>query len=523
MLLWPYWHGAPRSEAPLVEYVSCFAVFVVFISAIFDWISREALSGEDHDRNSSPHANEQKRQNFVSRLWWSPLGRRTRRVSTFVVFMVASLYVGNRVFMKPSADKPSFVVKYSTLRAVQLTSGLSFVLPCIFFVTVWLWWANQLAVGYALLDRRRPLLPIGMKHPRVTRLDKENFKELHSVYSLAGGRALLFWAVAAGVVVCWWYLGDLKHPIMSLERPRLELFMSGLLGLAVMGIIVATLKLWEIWLGIRKLLVVLDSLPLRRGFQRIKGYSWKPIWRFGAGNLEELYRISSQETEALECAINAGLSATGVEDAVQKARELAGDASGESQILHPLEHRKKEGILMEQVSSIQSALAEAAGAALDYLAGCWTPQKEASDSSRSTLDAKASAYERFVCLACVNVLVVFLTRVRTLVVAIGGMYVLTLVGITQYPFEPQAPIRLLLIVLLAFVVAVVGTVFAQIHRDSTLSNITDKTPGELGRDFWLRMAGFAAIPLFALFASQFPSLNRFIYSWLRPAIEALNR
>jgi hypothetical protein len=39
----------------------------------------------------------------------------------------------------------------------------------------------------------------------------------------------------------------------------------------------------------------------------------------------------------------------------------------------------------------------------------------------------------------------------------------------------------------------------------------------------LRMASFVALPLFSLFASQFPEIGRFFYSWLEPALQALNR
>jgi len=68
----------------------------------------------------------------------------------------------------------------------------------------------------------------------------------------------------------------------------------------------------------------------------------------------------------------------------------------------------------------------------------------------------------------------------------------------------------------------VGMVFAQIHRDAILSRITDTQPGELGGDFWVRMTSFVSLPLVSLIASQFPSVNRAFYSWIQPAIEALN-
>jgi hypothetical protein len=65
------------------------------------------------------------------------------------------------------------------------------------------------------------------------------------------------------------------------------------------------------------------------------------------------------------------------------------------------------------------------------------------------------------------------------------MYVLILIGTAQYPFEPKAAVQLMLVLLLAYIVAVVAMVFAQIHRDTTLSHVTRTEPGELGGDFWV--------------------------------------
>jgi len=42
---------------------------------------------------------------------------------------------------------------------------------------------------------------------------------------------------------------------------------------------------------------------------------------------------------------------------------------------------------------------------------------------------------------------------------------------------------MLMLFLFALILALVGFVFAQMHRDATLSRITDTTPGELGIDF----------------------------------------
>src|ERR1019366_8543438 len=68
-----------------------------------------------------------------------------------------------QVFGNQPKETPAFVVRYATLRAMSLTSGLSFIMPTFFFLTVWLWWADHSAAGYALLDNRRPRLPSRMK------------------------------------------------------------------------------------------------------------------------------------------------------------------------------------------------------------------------------------------------------------------------------------------------------------------------------------------------------------------------
>jgi hypothetical protein len=46
-------------------------------------------------------------------------------------------------------------------------------------------------------------------------------------------------------------------------------------------------------------------------------------------------------------------------------------------------------------------------------------------------------------------------------------------------------------------------------------------PGELGVEFWLHIGTFAALPLLRLLISQFPTLNNTVFSWLEPAVSAL--
>jgi hypothetical protein len=59
------------------------------------------------------------------------------------------------------------------------------------------------------------------------------------------------------------------------------------------------------------------------------------------------------------------------------------------------------------------------------------------------------------------------------------------------------------------------------HREVILSQLTSTKPGELGLDFWIKFLSAGALPVFSLLASQFPSINQFLFSWLEPALQAM--
>jgi hypothetical protein len=131
-------------------------------------------------------------------------------------------------------------------------------------------------------------------------------------------------------------------------------------------------------------------------------------------------------------------------------------------------------------------------------------------------------YEQFVALVYVNFVVTVLLRMRTVIMIVAGLYVFLLLSLSVYPVEPKPILRPLLILMFFAVVATVGWVYAQMHRDSILSKLTDTTPGELGTDFYLKMASFVLLPLLSLLVSQFPDLNNFLFSWLHPAMQVLS-
>jgi hypothetical protein len=541
LMLWPFFHGhrdwvitsALRHQVILVA-----AIFIVFTVTLLDISQRSGLRADRKKRG---------------RLVWADL----QKHPVVLVFVGASIFITGFIFFRPEhlEEHLAGLRHFAVLRAIQLTSGLSPVLPILFLVGACLWWANHIVAGWILLDDRRPRLPAGKTRCRIAE-DDDIARDLQT--ALRPGRSsithyLILASIALGALLL---TGFTFIPIRTIESSRFDRSqLLPFLVIASAGLIGTTLRLWTIWFRTRRLLVALDSTPLRRGFQRLEGFTWKPLWKFGGVNaLSEYQRLRARQTEALQTAVNVPQELQGsnplmvptmdeTNSAVETAKEhhypppfeeLSGSRRDRMrEYIRALfsgtrwnSSRNDERKVIETFGEHQRKVSLEAGKVLASLSKVWEKEGEEPKRKREQEkdeELKTRAYERFVSLVYVSFLLVVLARMRTLIMAISGMYILILLALTLYPFEPRPAIQIYLIVMLVFIVSVVGLVFAQIHRDATLSHITDTKPGELGGDFYLRMASFVALPLFTFFASQFPEIGRTFYSWLEPALQALNR
>jgi hypothetical protein len=554
ILLWPFVHGSLREDWRMAYARQSIGSLAMVALAILVVTALDLLQ-----RQGSFDAATQPTGATWSSLW---------NLAPVLVFIGASVFFAfyalkldnpnNTVLNKPFdtnvREHLAGIRHFETLRAIQLTSGLSPVLPILFLLAAGLWWANHTARGWTLLDERRPRLPSGVPQLRIGE-DGEIVQELLPTLR-PGFSSITHYLVLSGIGLGMCLLLGGFPPFRMLEPFRLEVAFNLSLSIAWAGLVGTTLRLWNIWFRTRQLLLSLDSLPLRRAFCRLEGFSWKPIWKFGEGGvLDEYQRILAREREALQTAANVlpelknskqkiDMALKETRSAYESAKDCAypspfakleGTAERTTnayvQSLFSLREwaasRKAEQKVIRQFGCFQDGVALAARDALNYLAEkCWPheteePKRRAGQETADEL--KTRACERFVSLVYVSFLMVVLARLRTLILAIGGMYILIVLAMTLYPFEPKPAVQAFLAVSLFFIVAVVGLVFAQIHRDATLSHITDTKPGELGGDFYLRMASFIALPLFTFFAIQFPEIGRTFYSWMEPALQALNR
>jgi hypothetical protein len=114
-----------------------------------------------------------------------------------------------------------------------------------------------------------------------------------------------------------------------------------------------------------------------------------------------------------------------------------------------------------------------------------------------------------------------LARMRTMVLSMAGLFAAIALSVAFYPYTPRPTIALSLMLLLLAVGVVVGTVYAGLDRDGTLSHITNTEPGSLGPQFWLRILSFVGVPALGLIVAQFPEVTDFVFSWIAPNLGAM--
>lgn len=129
--------------------------------------------------------------------------------------------------------------------------------------------------------------------------------------------------------------------------------------------------------------------------------------------------------------------------------------------------------------------------------------------------------EEFVCLPYLGFVQNILGRMRSIVMSILWLFVATAIAISSYPFDPRQVLSGVMLALFIVLGGIIFYVYAQMHRDATLSHVTNTTPGELGGDFWLKLVSFGIAPLLGLLTTLFPGIADFVFAWLQPGLQSI--
>jgi len=129
--------------------------------------------------------------------------------------------------------------------------------------------------------------------------------------------------------------------------------------------------------------------------------------------------------------------------------------------------------------------------------------------------------EELVCITYLGFVQNILGRIRTMAMSIVWLFIAVTLSVSTYPFDPRPALNKTLILFFIAVGILISLVYADMHRDSTLSRVTNTTPGELGAEFWFKIIGFGVGPFLGLLSYILPGATDFLFSWLEPGLASL--
>jgi len=437
-------------------------------------------------------------------------------------------------------------------RSMHLTAGISWLVPMLavlagFYAAVWF-----LLHGLALFGPDRPLLPRiadlqlqEENHRYVMKMFSreeaaEDLEKLCRPFNLSTGILALCLFVAF-IAVAW--AMNWGYPAGSLGQQRYFYIVMLWLDLCCSLLLAETWRLLRIWRRLKTLLAFLDRLPLRRTMAALHGFSWGSVWKMSGNVLEVRYEFLSRQIECMNHTITSlskardtqKVSADRVDPSIKALLATLGQVMSFAD-WYAENFNKRDAGYLEPFRCVQLDCAETTGLILStLLVPVWfqegtsllqtlvkeKPDEPSPDAPPPSKKEWVRNAEEFVCLTYLAFIQNVLGRLRTVSLTIVALFLAATVALSSYPFDPREALSGFLVVILVLAGTAIFNVYAEMHRDATLSHVTNTNPGELGTDFWVKLLGFGFAPVVGLVARIFPSVSDFLFSWLQPSISSL--
>jgi hypothetical protein len=339
------------------------------------------------------------------------------------------------------------------------------------------------------------------------------------------------WLPALPFLLVWVLLFVPWRTLRSFEFERYDWLLIVVLGAVYWAMAVTWMQFLWCWNEFKGFLQWLERQPIRDAFSRLrKEVTWVPLV---SRPPEHPLFISSRAWDCLKALRS--FEESGLTDKVGlETLRLSTQPEVEKieQVMASLDQHLGKGINDDTYKELQHQLQSAAvKIATDLEDTSW--KKGDSDSmdaeqEKRTKNKKVTAEELLVILKEEFVAFRYLTFIRYVFRSLRNLlgfiivaFILSVISLSSYPFQGHRWIGVAGTVTFLALGTGIAVVFAGLDRDAILSRITATKPNEVGATFYLRLAQFGALPLLTVVASQFPSVNRFLFSWVQPALEAL--
>ena len=210
---------------------------------------------------------------------------------------VVALLLAREVPLPPLAGSSTLIALVR--RYMRPESGLSFMLPLMLWCFGLMWWTWQNIQGAALCDARMPCLPTSAQGlpDQFIGISGDN-NPVDDTMKL-GSWLLRFVFLFIPVTLVLYFIIE-PHRLMTLEPQEWSGWPTIFLFLVTVAFATESLyRFLLVWARTRALLRSLESQPFRRALSRIEGFSWRSIWKIGAGLATSAYRLLTRQIEAL--------------------------------------------------------------------------------------------------------------------------------------------------------------------------------------------------------------------------------
>jgi len=304
----------------------------------------------------------------------------------------------------------------------------------------------------------------------------------------------------------------------------ITLLLFPLIGLCICG----WLRMFLIWHTLKRdLLDRLEDLPIRFAFSRLKGLSWMTMLRRGgphqqnrdiARSLESMHHLVQLfNVDHSDRLVWAAASKAAVSEAIDLQSSAVDDP----------EPPARADLDFHRIQRIEQALATFGQSLLSSIlipywktraTGLVQSKEIESAAGDPTIPHRIELAEEFVAIRYVSLIGAVLGNLRDLMFFVSLSFVLAFLAWNSYAFQPRERFDWFFTALLGVLGCGVITVFAQMHRNSILSRITDTKANELGWDFYFRIVSFGALPVLTWLAYQFPDIGTFLYRFVAPSV-----
>ncbi|MDP8982181.1 MAG: hypothetical protein M3O35_16510 [Acidobacteriota bacterium] len=453
------------------------------------------------------------------------------RTAAVLAWVFLVIYLGVGCWLSTGNDAGTGAALFFNWRSLALGSRLSPIVPFLLLLPVFFGWGWVHLQRLLFVAERRPeLLDCGgERHPSLKEI-RELAAELNITLEepfFAEPKWMLL--VPSGIAVISFGLG--LAAFKGFERSPYQLLFSVSVALACALVFSAWAHLLYAWSQLHNILEQLELHPIRYAFNGLPPeYSWSPIWQQSAR--KRSYKILSWSLDCMRALAkpewappvvppedSAQLTAAAnqmLDAAANGERESRADFNTVRAKLVTVAEALHTEVLEKRWKKGESELVRSAGSS-DLTRRALRVRRAEMDRLKPELAA-----EEFVVLRYLHYIRYAMLQLRNLLTLISGGFILITLSLNSYPFQSVQMIRGMVTV--SFVILGLGIVsmFVQMDRDAILSRITNTKAGKIGSGFYVRLITVGGLPLLTVLASHFPSIGRFLLSWVRPAMESMH-